>query len=58
MNQLWVYIDFPVVGGILGGAAWRALRPMSDELTEELAEAGAPAPHVAGPNRSSPVRPL
>ena len=42
LDQLWVFIVFPVVGGILGGAAWRALRPASDELPEEVSEAGAP----------------
>ncbi len=31
LSQLWVFIVFPIVGGMLGGAAWRALRPASDE---------------------------
>jgi aquaporin Z len=49
LNQLWVFIVFPVVGGILGGAAWRTLRPASDELPEEVSEAGAPAPYGRRP---------
>ena len=49
LNQLWVFIVFPIVGGILGGAAWRTLRPDSDELTEEVSEAGAPAPYGRRP---------
>jgi aquaporin Z len=49
LNQLWVFIVFPVVGGILGGAAWRALRPASDEMSEEVSEAGAPAPYGRRP---------
>ena len=49
LNQLWVFIVFPIVGGILGGSAWRALRPPSDEMTEEVSEAGAPAPYGRRP---------
>jgi aquaporin Z len=49
LNQLWVFIVFPVVGGILGGALWRAIRPPSDELTEEASEAVAPAPYGRRP---------
>jgi aquaporin Z len=49
LSQLWVFIVFPIVGGILGGAAWRALRPASDEQTEEISEAGAPAPYGRRP---------
>lgn len=49
LNQLWVFIVFPIVGGVVGGAAWRALRPPSDELTEEVSEAGAPAPYGRRP---------
>jgi len=49
LSQLWVFIVFPIVGGILGGAAWRALRPASDELPEEVSEAGAPAPYGRRP---------
>jgi aquaporin Z len=49
LNQLWVFIIFPIVGGVLGGAAWRALRPASDELSEEVSEAGAPAPYGRRP---------
>ena len=49
LSQLWVFIVFPVVGGILGGAAWRALRPASDEMSEEVSEAGAPAPYGRRP---------
>jgi aquaporin Z len=49
LNQLWVFIIFPIVGGVLGGAAWRALRPPSDEMTEEVSEAGAPAPYGRRP---------
>ena len=49
LRQLWVFIVFPVVGGILGAAVWRALRPASDEMTEEISEAGAPAPYGRRP---------
>jgi len=49
LDQLWVFIVFPIVGGVVGGAAWRALRPASDELTEEVSEAGAPAPYGRRP---------
>jgi aquaporin Z len=49
LHQLWVFIVFPIVGGILGAAAWRTLRPASDEMTEELSEAGAPAPYGRRP---------
>jgi aquaporin Z len=49
LHQLWVFIVFPIVGGILGAAAWRALRPASDEMTEEISEAGAPAPYGRRP---------
>jgi aquaporin Z len=49
LHQLWVFIVFPIVGGVLGGAAWRALRPASDEMPEEISEAGAPAPYGRRP---------
>ncbi len=49
LNQLWVFIIFPIVGGILGGAAWRTLRPASDEMTEDVSEAVAPAPYGRRP---------
>jgi aquaporin Z len=49
LRQLWVFIVFPIVGGVLGGSAWRALRPASDEMTEEISEAGAPAPYGRRP---------
>src|SRR5664280_1512538 len=45
LSQLWVFIVFPV----LGGALWRAIRPPSDELTEEASEAVAPAPYGRRP---------
>ena len=44
LNQLWVFIVFPIVGGILGAAVWRVLRPESDEDTLEESEELAPAP--------------
>jgi aquaporin Z len=49
LHELWVFIVFPIVGGILGAAAWRTLRPASDEMTEEISEAGAPAPYGRRP---------
>ena len=27
LSQLWVFIVFPLVGGLLGGVVWRALVP-------------------------------
>jgi aquaporin Z len=30
LGQLWVFIVFPVVGGLLGGYAWKALVPAED----------------------------
>ena len=45
LSQLWVFIVFPIVGGILGGAIWKFLRPETDEETEEESEAVAPAPY-------------
>jgi aquaporin Z len=44
LNQLWVFIVFPIVGGILGAAVWKVLRPESDEDTLEESEEVAPAP--------------
>ncbi len=44
LDQLWVFIVFPVVGGILGAGIWRALRPASDEGTEAESESVAPSP--------------
>jgi len=44
LSQLWVFIVFPIVGGILGAGVWRALRPDSDEESEAESEALAPAP--------------
>jgi aquaporin Z len=45
LNQLWVFIVFPGVGGILGAGIWRALRPASDEETEAESELSAPSPY-------------
>ena len=30
LGQVWVFIVFPVVGGLLGGYAWKALVPPED----------------------------
>lgn len=30
LKQLWVFIIFPIVGGVLGGLAWKALVPPAD----------------------------
>ena len=45
LNQIWVFIVFPVVGGILGASIWKFLRPASDEESTEESEEGAPAPY-------------
>ena len=45
LDQLWVFIVFPIVGGILGAAVWKLLRPESDEETQEESEEVAPAPY-------------
>jgi aquaporin Z len=45
IDQLWVFLVFPVVGGILGAALWRALRPSTDEMSEDVSEAVTPAPY-------------
>ncbi len=44
LSQLWVFLVFPIVGGILGAGIWRAVRPASDEESESESEAVAPAP--------------
>ena len=44
LSQLWVFIVFPIVGGILGAAIWKVLRPESDEDTLEESEEVAPGP--------------
>jgi len=44
LNQVWVFIIFPLVGGVLGAAIWKFLRPASDEETLEQSEEVAPAP--------------
>jgi len=45
LTQLWVFVVFPIVGGILGAGIWRAVRPESDEETEAESEALAPGPY-------------
>ena len=30
LRQLWVFIVFPIVGGVLGAVIWRALVPTED----------------------------
>ena len=30
LRQLWVFIVFPLVGGVLGAVVWRALVPAED----------------------------
>ena len=45
LRQLWVFIAFPIVGGILGAGIWKFLRPESDEATLEESETQAPAPY-------------
>jgi len=32
MSQLWVFIVFPLVGGLIGGLLWRALVPPHDDV--------------------------
>ena len=44
LSQLWVFIVFPVVGGILGASIWKFLRPDSDEETLAESELAAPPP--------------
>ena len=45
LDQIWVFIVFPIVGGILGAAVWKVLRPESDEETLEESEELAPGPY-------------
>jgi aquaporin Z len=45
LNQLWVFIVFPIVGGILGAAVWKVLRPESDEEPLVESEEVAPGPY-------------
>jgi aquaporin Z len=45
LSQLWVFIVFPIVGGILGAGVWRALGSSTDEETEAESEALAPGPY-------------
>ncbi len=49
LDQLWVFLVFPVVGGILGAALWRALRPSTDEMSEDVSEAVTPPPYGRRP---------
>jgi len=44
LSQIWVFIVFPIVGGILGASIWKVLRPASDEESLEESEEGAPRP--------------
>jgi aquaporin Z len=37
LSQIWVFLVFPIVGGVLGAALWRALRPESEEAAVEAA---------------------
>jgi aquaporin Z len=30
LEQLWAFILFPLIGGLIGGVAWKALVPPSD----------------------------
>jgi aquaporin Z len=30
LNQVWVFIVFPVVGGVVGGLGWKVLVPAED----------------------------
>ena len=30
IEQLWVFIVFPIIGGLLGAGAWRALCPSEE----------------------------
>ena len=45
LKEIWVFIIFPIVGGILGASVWKVLRPESDEEPLEESEEGAPAPY-------------
>jgi len=45
LDQIWVFLVFPVVGGILGAAVWKVLRPESDEESLEESEETAPGPY-------------
>ena len=31
LEQLWAFILFPLIGGVLGGLAWKALVPPAEE---------------------------
>ena len=45
LDQVWVFIVFPIVGGILGAAVWKVLRPESDEEPLVESEEVAPGPY-------------
>jgi hypothetical protein len=32
LRQLWVFILFPIVGGVIGALAWRVLVPPADDV--------------------------
>lgn len=32
LSQLWVFILFPIVGGVIGGLLWKALVPPHDDV--------------------------
>jgi aquaporin Z len=38
LSQLWVFIIFPIVGGVIGALVWRFLVPKADDVGDEVIE--------------------
>ncbi len=55
LSQLWVFIVFPIAGGILGASVWRALRPALEEGAEETTQESTLAAPFHGPEAAPEV---